>query len=229
MIDLYYWFILNGYKVILLLEEIGLEYCIYLVNIGLGDQFKLEFFVILFNNKMLVIVDYVLVDGGVLQSVFEFGVILLYLVEKIGCFLFIDLCGCVIILEWLFWQMVGLGLMSGQMGYFNVYVLEKILYVIECYDNEVCCLYGVMDKCLVEYVFLVGDEYIIVDMVSYFWIGVYDMLLVDFVVFFNFKCWYEVIVVCLVIQCVYVLCQQVNLNVGKLFSDEECKYLFGQC
>jgi glutathione S-transferase len=136
MFDLYYWPTPNGHKVTLLLEELGLPYTIKPVNIGSGDQFKPEFLAISPNNKMPALVDHQPTDGGAPQSVFESGAILLYLAEKTGRFLPADTRGRVAVLEWLFWQMAGLGPMSGQMGHFNVYAPEQIPYAIERYGNE---------------------------------------------------------------------------------------------
>jgi len=131
MIDLYYWPTPNGHKVTLMLEETGLPYRIQPVNIGAGDQFTPDFLAISPNNKMPALVDHQPTDGGAPQSVFESGVILLYLAEKTGRFLPADSRGRVAVLEWLFWQMAGLGPMSGQMGHFNVYAPEKIPYETE--------------------------------------------------------------------------------------------------
>lgn len=115
------------------------------------------------------------------------------------------------------------------MGHFNVYASEKILYAIECYIVEVRRLHGVFDKRLVDHAFLVGNDYGIADMVSYPWIEVYGDFQSDYSVFLHLKCWYDVIVVCFVTQRAYAFKDQVNFNVGKLFSDEERKYLFGKC
>lgn len=133
MIDLYYWPTPNGHKVTLFLEEAGLKYTVKPVNIGKGEQFEPAFLQISPNNKMPAIVDHAPVDGGGAQSVFESGAILLYLAERTGRFLPRDARGRIAALEWLFWQMGGLGPMSGQMGHFNVYAPEKIPYAIERY------------------------------------------------------------------------------------------------
>ncbi len=158
---------------------------------------------------------------------FESGAILLYLAEKTGRFLPSD-PRRVTTLEWLFWQMAGLGPMSGQMGHFNVYAPEKMPYAIERYDNEVRRLHGVMDKRLAQHAFLAGDEYTIADMASYPWIGAYDKLPVDFTAFPNLKRWHEAIAARPATQRAYALRQQVNPNAGKPLSDEERKHLFGQ-
>lgn len=116
---------------------------------------------------MPALVDHQPTDGGAPQSVFESGAILLYLAEKTGKFLPADTRGRVAVLEWLFWQMAGLGPMSGQMGHFNVYAPEQIPYAIERYGNEVRRLHGVMDKRLASSAYLGGDDYSIADMASY--------------------------------------------------------------
>src|SRR5688572_15324442 len=130
MIDLYYWPTPNGHKITLFLEEAGLDYTIKPVDIGKGDQFKPEYLAISPNNKMPAIVDHAPADGGAPISMFESGAILLYLANKTGRFLLQDLRGRVQVNEWLFWQMGGLGPMTGQYGHFNVYAPEKIPYAI---------------------------------------------------------------------------------------------------
>ncbi|MEN1995056.1 MULTISPECIES: glutathione binding-like protein [Stenotrophomonas] len=228
MIDLYYWPTPNGHKVTLMLEETGLPYQIQPVNIGAGDQFTPAFLAISPNNKMPALVDHQPTDGGAPQSVFESGAILLYLAEKTGRFLPADSRGRVAVLEWLFWQMAGLGPMSGQMGHFNVYAPEKIPYAIERYDNEVRRLHGVMDKRLAQTAYLGGEAYSIADMASYPWIGAYDKLPVDFSAFPNLKRWHDAIAARPATQRAYALREKVNPQAGKPLSEEERKHLFGQ-
>ncbi|WP_182656316.1 glutathione binding-like protein [Stenotrophomonas lacuserhaii] len=228
MIDLYYWPTPNGHKVTLFLEEAGLEYRIHPVNIGIGDQFKPEFLAISPNNKMPAILDPTPAGGGAPLSVFESGAILLYLAEKTGSFLSRDPRERVETLEWLFWQMAGLGPMSGQMGHFNVYAPEKIPYAIERYGNEVSRLHGVMDKRLAEHEWLAGSAYSIADMASYPWIGAYDKLPPDFAAFPNLQRWHQAIAARPATQRAYALRQQVNPDAGKPLSDEERKHLFGK-
>lgn len=228
MIDLYYWPTPNGHKVTLLLEELGLPYEIKPVNIGAGDQFKPAFLAISPNNKMPALVDHQPTDGGAPQSVFESGAILLYLAEKTGRFLPADSRGRVAVLEWLFWQMAGLGPMSGQMGHFNVYAPDKIPYAIDRYNNEVRRLHRVMDKRLAESAYLGGEEYGIADMASYPWIGAYDTLPVDFAAFPNLARWHAAIAARPATQRAYALRAKVNPDAGKPLSDEERRLLFGQ-
>lgn len=228
MIDLYYWPTPNGHKVTLMLEETGLPYQIQPVNIGAGDQFTPAFLAISPNNKMPALVDHQPTDGGAPQSVFESGAILLYLAEKSGRFLPADSRGRVAVLEWLFWQMAGLGPMSGQMGHFNVYAPDKIPYAIERYNNEVRRLHGVMDKRLAQTAYLGGEAYSIADMASYPWIGAYDTLPVDFDAFPNLKRWHDAIAARPATQRAYGLREKVNPQAGKPLSEEERKHLFGQ-
>lgn len=193
MIDLHYWPTPNGRKVALMLEETGLDYHVHPVNIGAGDQFKPAFLAISPNNKMPAIVDRAPADGGAPQSVFESGAILLYLAEKTGRFLSAAPRERVETVEWLFWQMGGLGPMSGQMGHFNVYAPEKIPYAIERYGKEVQRLLGVMDKRLAEREWLAGSAYSIADMACYPWIGAYESLPVDYTAFPNLQRWHQAI------------------------------------
>lgn len=227
MIDLYYWPTPNGHKVTLLLEEAGLDYRIHPVNIGAGDQFKPEFLAISPNNKMPAIVDHAPAGGGEPVSVFESGAIVLYLAEKTGTFLSADPRERVETLEWLFWQMAGLGPMSGQMGHFTVYAPDRIPYAIERYGNEVTRLHSVMDKRLAQQEWLAGTAYSIADMASYPWIGAYDKLPPDFAAFPNLQRWHQAIAARPATQRAYALRQKVNPDAGKPLSEEERRHLFG--
>ncbi|WOB26154.1 MULTISPECIES: glutathione binding-like protein [Xanthomonas] len=228
MIDLYYWPTPNGHKLTLFLEEAGLDYTLKPVNIGKGDQFEPAFLQISPNNKMPAIVDHAPADGGAPQAVFESGAILLYLAEKTGRFLPRDARGRIAALEWLFWQMGGLGPMSGQMGHFNVYAPEKIAYAIDRYNAEVRRLHGVLDKRLAEHAFLAGNDYGIADMASYPWLEAYGDLKPDFEAFPNLHRWHTAIAARPATQRAYALKEQVNPNAGKPLSDEERKHLFGK-
>jgi GST-like protein len=169
MIDLYYWPTPNGHKITMFLEETGLDYRISAVDISAGDQFKPDFLAIAPNNRMPAIVDHAPAGGGYPVSVFESGAILVYLAEKTGRFLPGDLRGRKAVLEWLFWQMGGLGPMAGQNHHFSVYAPEKLPYAIKRYVNETNRLYGVLDRRLAEREFVAGD-YSIADMAAYPWI-----------------------------------------------------------
>lgn len=170
MIDLYYWTTPNGHKITMFLEESGLPYTIHPVNIGKGEQFTPRFLAISPNNRIPAIVDRAPDDAGAPVSVFESGAILLYLADKIRRFIPLDLRGRVAALEWLTWQVAGLGPMLGQNHHFNMYAPEKIPYAINRYVNETNRLYGVLDQRLARREFIVGDEYSIADMAAYPWI-----------------------------------------------------------
>ncbi|MFT4080096.1 glutathione S-transferase N-terminal domain-containing protein [Rhodomicrobium sp.] len=169
MIELYYWPTPNGHKITLFLEETGLPYEIKPVNIGAGDQFKPEFLAFSPNNRMPAIIDREPKDGGEPVTVFESGAILLYLAEKTGKFLPADVRGRFDVLQWLFWQMGGLGPMAGQNHHFVQYAPERIPYAMDRYVKETNRLYGVLDRRLADREFIAGD-YSIADMASYPWI-----------------------------------------------------------
>ncbi|HEX8592837.1 MAG TPA: glutathione binding-like protein [Pseudomonas sp.] len=170
MIDLHYWTTPNGHKVSLFLEEAGLPYKIFPVNIGQNDQFKPQFLKIAPNNRIPAIVDHEPADGGAPLSLFESGAILLYLAEKTGTFIPQDLRGRQEALQWLFWQMGGLGPMAGQNHHFNRFAKEKIPYAIKRYVDETARLYGVLNKHLDGREFVAGSQYSIADMAIYPWI-----------------------------------------------------------
>ena len=174
MIDLHYWPTPNGHKITMFLEETGTPYTIHPVDIGKGDQFLPEFLKIAPNNRMPAIVDQRPTDGGAPVSVFESGAILVYLAEKTGKFLPKDLRKRIEVLEWLFWQMGGLGPMAGQTHHFNIYAPEKIPYAIDRYVKECNRLYGVLNKRLAGRDFICGD-YSIADMAAYPWIFQHEM------------------------------------------------------
>ena len=170
MIDLYYWPTPNGHKITMFLEEAAVPYEIHPVNIGTGEQFRPEFLIISPNNRMPAIVDRAPTDGGQPVSVFESGAILLYLAEKTGKLLPKDLRGRVATLEWLMWQVAGLGPMAGQNHHFAGYAPEKLPYAIDRYVRETNRLYGVLDRRLAERPYVAGDEYTIADIAIYPWI-----------------------------------------------------------
>lgn len=170
MIDLYYWTTPNGHKVSLFLEEAGLPYKVHPINIGQGDQFKPDFLKIAPNNRIPAIVDQNPSDGGAPISLFESGAILLYLAEKTGQFIPKDLRGRQEALQWLFWQMGGLGPMAGQNHHFSQFAPEKIPYAIKRYVDETARLYSVLDRRLADRAFVAGEDYSIADMAIYPWI-----------------------------------------------------------
>lgn len=192
MIELYYWPTPNGWKVSILLEELGLPYEVKPVNIGAGDQFKPDFLRISPNNRMPAIVDTAPKDGGAPVSVFESGAIMTYLAEREGRFLPTDLRARVEVNQWLFWQIGGLGPMAGQAHHFRQYAPEKVPYGIERYTNEVNRLYGVMDRRLADRDFLAGD-YSIADMAAWPWAVPHERQGQDLNDFPNLKRWFETI------------------------------------
>lgn len=173
MIDLYYWTTPNGHKITMFLEETGLAYRIIPVNIGTGAQFDPKFLAVSPNNRIPAIVDAEPKGGGAPLSVFESGAILLYLAEKTGRFLPSDTRGRFEVIEWLFWQMAGLGPMAGQNHHFSRYAPERIPYAIERYVKETNRLYGVLNRRLADRAFIAGD-YSIADIAAYPWIVPYE-------------------------------------------------------
>ncbi|WP_414578706.1 glutathione binding-like protein [Anabaena sp. CCY 9402-a] len=192
MIDLYYWTTPNGHKITVFLEEVGLPYNIIPVNIGAGDQFKPEFLNISPNNRIPAIVDHEPAGGGEAVSIFESGAILLYLAEKTGKLISPDIRERVEVLQWLFWQMGGLGPMAGQNHHFSQYAPEKIEYAINRYVNETARLYAVLDKRLADRKFVAGD-YSIADIAAYPWIVPYERQSQNLDNFPNLKRWFEAI------------------------------------
>ncbi|MEA5616374.1 glutathione binding-like protein [Cronbergia sp. UHCC 0137] len=190
MIELYYWTTPNGHKITIFLEEVGLPYTIIPVNIGAGDQFQPDFLKISPNNRIPAIVDHQPASGNSPISVFESGAILLYLAEKTGHLIPQDLRGRVQVLEWLFWQMGGLGPMAGQNHHFNKYAPEKIEYAINRYVKETGRLYALLNKQLADQEFVAGD-YSIADIAIYPWIVPYETQRQNLADFPHLKRWFE--------------------------------------
>jgi GST-like protein len=188
-IELHYWPTPNGHKITIMLEECGLPYEIKTVNIGQGDQFKPEFLAISPNNRMPAIID---PDGpgGAPISIFESGAILQYLGRKTGKFYPSEERAKVVVEEWLFWQMAGLGPMAGQAHHFRGYAPEKIQYGIDRYTNEVNRLYGVLNKQLAGRDYIAGG-YSIADMATYPWIRPYKNQGQDLTEFPHIERWYQ--------------------------------------
>jgi len=189
MIELFYWPTPNGRKIPLLLEEAGLEYKITHVDIGKGEQFKPAFLAISPNSRMPAIIDHAPTDGGAPISVFESGAILQYLAEKTGRFLPQDVRGRAECMEWLFWQMAGLGPMTGQYGHFHVYAPEQIAYAKERYAREVGRLLGVLERRLTGREYICGKEYTIADMACWPWIDAYDKAPFDLAPYAQVRRW----------------------------------------
>jgi len=191
MIDLYCWPTPNGHKITLFLEESDLSYQIIHVNIGKGEQFEPKFLAFSPNNRMPAVIDRTPDDGGEPIGVFESGAILLYLAEKTGQLLAKDLRSRKAALEWLFWQVGGLGPMAGQNHHFNRYAPEKLPYAIERYVKETNRLYGVLDRRLAAARYLAGDGYSIADIAVYPWIVPWEMQSQDLAHFPAIKRWFE--------------------------------------
>ena len=225
MIDLYYWTTPNGHKITILLEEIGLPYQIIPVNISAGDQFKPEFLSIAPNNRIPAIVDNAPVDGGLPISIFESGAILQYLAEKTGRFLPTDPRGRAETMQWLFWQMGGLGPMAGQNHHFVQYAPEKLPYAIGRYVNETNRLYGVLNKRLADSEFVAG-AYSIADMASYPWIVPHKRQQQNLEDFPHLKRWFETVRARPAVQRAYTLAEKINT--APVVSEESRALLFQQ-
>jgi GST-like protein len=225
MIDVHYWPTPNGWKVTIALEELGLPYRVIPVNIGRGEQFQPDFLRISPNNRMPAIVDHEPPGGGAPISVFESGAILIYLGEKTGKFLPQDVRARVEVLQWLMWQMGGLGPMLGQAHHFRNYAPEEIQYGIDRYTNEANRLYGVMDRRLADREFLAGP-YSIADMACWPWIVLHKNHGQDLDEFPNVKRWFETIRARPAVQRGFEVGSELRVAAG---PDEKAKQiLFGQ-
>lgn len=191
-IDLFAWPTPNGYKVSIMLEEIGLPYNVHPVDITAGDQFKPEFLKISPNNKMPAIVDPDGPDGRPI-SIFESGAILMYLAEKTGQFWPADLRRRYQVIQWLMFQMGGFGPMLGQAHHFRVYAPEKIEYAVDRYTKEAGRLYRVLDGRLGEAEYMAGDDYSIADMATFPWVRSIERQGYGLDDFPNVKRWYQAI------------------------------------
>jgi GST-like protein len=209
VIDLYYWTTPNGHKVTIFLEEAGLPYRIHPINIGKDEQFQPHFLKIAPNNRIPAIIDPEPADGGEPIPVFESGAILLYLAEKTGRFISSDIRARVATLEWLFWQMGGLGPMAGQNHHFNMFAPEKLPYAMNRYIKETARLYGVLDRRLAEREFVAGD-YSIADMASYPWVVPYERQSQNLDDFPNLKRWFHAIKARPAVQRAYAKADEVN-------------------
>ena len=185
MIDLYTWSTPNGRKVSILLEELGLDYTVYSVNIGAGDQNTPEFLKIGPNNKIPVIFDH---DTG--MSLMESGAIMLYLAEKHNQFLPKNNTGRAAVMEWLMWQMGGLGPMLGQAHHFLHFNPGKSDYAEIRFRNEVARLYGVLDKRLDGRNYIC-DDYSIADMACWPWVSRYEWQRINLAEYSNVRSWYK--------------------------------------
>ena len=226
MIELYYWPTPNGQKVALFLEESQLKYELKLVDIGKGDQFTPAYIAISQPNKMPAIVDRAPADGGVPISVFESGAILMYLADKTQQFIPGDMRGRVMAMQWLFWQVGGLGPMIGQRHHFERFAEQKIPYAIERYERETLRLVGVLDRHLAGRAFICGDRYTIADMASYPWIFA-QATEEGLERFPNVQRWHDAIAARPATKRVYARGEAISPS-GQALTDEARRHLFGQ-
>lgn len=227
MIDFYFWPTPNGYKIALFLEESGLQHTVKTVDIGKGEQFEPAYLAISPNNKMPAIVDHAPTDDGGSLGVFESGAILMYLADKNGRFIPADARSRMRCIEWLFWQMSGLGPMTGQYGHFHVYAPNESPYAMKRYRNESHRLLGVLDRQLQGKEFIIGDEYTIADMACYPWINPYSEASLDMKSFPEVRRWHAAIARRPATQRAYK-CGE-SLHRGGPMSDQERQILFNQC
>jgi len=227
MIDLYYCGTPNGLKMTMFLEEAELRYRIIPISLSKGEQFKPEFLAISPNGKIPAMVDHDPPGGGSPISLFESGAMLVYLAEKTGRFLPVDLQGRMDVLKWLFWQVGGLGPMAGQIGHFNVYAPEKVPYAIERYTKETNRLYGVLDRRLADRAFIAG-AYSIADIACYPWIVPHEAHGQDLAQFPHLKRWFETIAARPATIRAYAGTADVYSRSGSPLSAEARKALFGQ-
>ena len=225
MIDLYYWTTPNGHKVTIFLEEAGLPYRIRPVDISAGAQFEPAFLKLSPNNRIPAIVDHAPRGGGAPLAVFESGAILQYLAEKTGRFLPTDLRGRTEVMQWLFWQMAGLGPMLGQNHHFRQYAPERLPYAIERYVRETARLYGVLDERLAEREFIAG-AYSIADMASYPWIVPHERQGQNLADFPHLGRWFGAIRARPAVQRAYARADEINTR--PTVTEEAREVLFGQ-
>ncbi len=226
MYDLYYWITPNGHKVTMLLEELAVDYAIKPVNIGKAEQFEPAFLKLSPNNRIPALLDSSPENGSAPISLFESGAILLYLAEKHRQFIPAAIKGRAQVLQWLFWQMGGLGPMCGQAHHFVSYADEEIPYAIQRYVAEVSRLYQVLDFQLAGREYICGD-YSIADMACYPWIVPYERQRQDLEQFENLKRWHDAIKARPATIRAYARAEQYRAD-SLSMSDEEKKVLFSQ-
>ncbi|WP_058535373.1 glutathione S-transferase N-terminal domain-containing protein [Legionella saoudiensis] len=224
MIDLYYWPTPNGHKITIFLEEAGLPYNLVPINIFKGEQFSESFLKISPNNRIPAIVDHNPKNSDKPISIFESGAILLYLAEKTGQFLPSSVHNYHEVLQWLFWQVAGLGPMAGQNHHFGQHAKE-LTYAVERYVKETTRLYGVLDKQLANQEFI-ANEYSIADMACYPWIVPYEKQQQDLENFPYLKQWFLKIQTRPAVQRAYDKAK--NINVDLILTEQAKKILFNQ-
>ena len=225
MIDLHYWTTPNGHKITIALEELALPYKIVPVNISAGDQFRPEFLKISPNNRMPAIVDHSPVDNGTPLSVFESGAILEYLADKTGKLLALQTRARFETLQWLYWQMAGLGPMAGQNHHFAHYAPEPIPYATQRYVQETNRLYGVLDRRLADRPHVAGN-YSIADIACYPWIRMHERQGQDLKQFPNLSRWFAALTARPAIVKAYEIAA--SINTAPTVSEESKRLLFGQ-
>ncbi|PHP68324.1 glutathione S-transferase [Zhengella mangrovi] len=226
-VALYYWPTPNGWKVTIMLEELGIPYDLHFVDILRGEQFEPEFLAISPNNRMPAIIDPEGPGGGPI-SVFESGAILQYLGRKFGRFYPADERQRVEVEQWLFWQVGGLGPMCGQAHHFRGYAPEEVPYAIERYTNEVNRLYGVMNRRLADRDFLAGD-YSIADMACIGWVKPHKRQGQDLNDFPNVKRWFETMMARPAVERGIRAGEEKRLSINEMTKDREAwKLLFTQ-
>lgn len=227
MIDLYYWTTPNGHKISIFLEEAGLEYRVRPVHIGKGEQFAADFLKIAPNNRIPAIVDDAPADGGEPLALFESGAILEYLADKSGQFLPRQTRARFQVLQWLYWQMGGVGPMAGQNHHFLRYAPEPIPYAIERYVKETARLYGVLDRQLTGREYVAGD-YSIADMAIYPWAKGWEAQQQRIEDFPQMQTWLARMAARPAVQRAYALAEEVNRDPGALLTAQARQLLFGQ-
>ncbi len=228
MIDLYYWTTPNGHKITMFLEEAGLDYRIVPVDIAKGEQFHPEFLAVAPNNRIPAIVDHAPAGGGAPVSLFESGAILLYLADKIGRFIPAptQVQARAEALQWLFWQMGGLGPMAGQNHHFVQYAPEPIPYAIDRYVRETNRLYGVLNRRLADRDFMAGADYTIADMATYPWVVPHKRQRQDLAEFPHIARWFAAIRARPATMRAYAKAEQINTT--PTVNEASRAVLFGQ-
>lgn len=225
MIDLYYWTTPNGHKITIALEELALPYRIKPVNISAGEQFRPEFLAISPNNRIPALVDHGPADGAGPLPIFESGAILEYLAEKTGQLLPRDIRTRFEVLQWLYWQMAGLGPMAGQNHHFAHYAPERIPYATERYIKETNRLYGVLDRRLADRPYIAG-KYSIADIACYPWIRLHERQGQDLTQFPNLARWFETLSQRPAILQAYKIAA--GINTAPTVTEDAKRHLFGQ-
>lgn len=227
MIDLYFAATPNGLKAKLFLEEIQLPYRVLPVSLSKGEQFEPAFLAVSPNNKIPAIVDHAPIGGGTPVKLFESGAIMLYLAEKTGRLIPPDVHGRAEVLQWLFWQMAGLGPMAGQIGHFNVYAPERVPYAIDRYTRETSRLYGVLNQRLADRMFIAG-EFSIADIACYPWIVPHVAHGQNLETFPNLQRWFDTVAKRPATVRTYEGVENVYAPQHSSLSEEERRVLFGQ-